>query len=203
MSNYFLDIETTGLDSIKHRVTCIVIVDEQDNVKVFSDESEEKMLKEFSDWLITLKPKKKEDIMDISNTIWAKNMDGFDFPFLRTRMMKYGLNIYNNDKEIEYWFEDINHKLSNNPKTKRKPSLKDTCELLGLDGKLSDGLSAIYMWKWKEYKPKLIVETQDMKRQMARKKLLGDIPNHTLWSKLIDYCVQDAKLVKQIWEKLK
>ncbi len=196
--NKFFDIETEGLDFVKHRITCISIIDERNTVFSFSDESEKKLLEGF----ITYINKCYED-KDTGNSLyglslWAKNCHGFDQPFIEARMLKHGLDfgfryVYRN------MFKDINDLLPINPKTKRVPSLKDTCKLLGLESKFSDGLSKIYMWKWRDYETYISPITKNGRKGGYTQ----TVESRSLRQELIDYCVQDAKLVKQIWERLK
>jgi len=74
----FLDIETTGLYPIVHRVVCIGYARGAD-IEAIIDRDERKMLEQFLDWL---RP---------DDTLVGFNL-GFDYGFLVLRSLKHGLN---------------------------------------------------------------------------------------------------------------
>jgi len=74
----FLDIETTGLYPIVHRIVCIACIREVEKVAII-DRDERRLLTEFLEFIQT------------GNTMIGFNLN-FDYGFLVMRCMKYGLD---------------------------------------------------------------------------------------------------------------
>lgn len=84
MIRIFLDISTTGLNAYKHRIGCISVNLERQTFS-FCDKDEQKMLKQFVDFL-TNQIAKNEKI-----SIYSFRTNEFVVPFLKTRLMKHNL----------------------------------------------------------------------------------------------------------------
>jgi len=164
----FWDIETTGLDYTKDRITCIAMVDmEKSNPGwVFCHEDERLLLEAF---LKTLK-----SFGDCRLYGW--NVYKFDLPFVLARCMHHNLDAYFFLNECMH--EDLKNVCPINPKEKRKLSLDEFAKFLGIKGKTLSGLDAVYLWEMR------VFNYPDMIKMLE------------------DYCLNDAKLVREIFEKI-
>lgn len=146
-NNLYLDIETTGLNWTKHRITCIGIK-HQGKTEVFIDESEEIVLTNFFYFF-------KFNIGNISQIV-TKNGEMFDIPFIVARyLLKCG------DNEIYDTFMNFKH-FDIHLITKGWVKLDDMAKILKIEGKSGNGLKAIALWHANRYEELIEYNKQDL-----------------------------------------
>lgn len=132
------DIETTGLNPLVNRITCICAKDRDGNVFMLSDMNEGKILKDFYDFILNHHP-------DIFYFL-TKNGKGFDLPFIIFRtMVNVDLGELNMSIKTILSLTSYDH-LDLQEITKKRVSLEDLAIILGVDGKLGTGENAIKLW---------------------------------------------------------
>lgn len=126
------DIETTGLDPMKSRITCICARDSEGREFCFSENEEKAILKDFS--LLF-------ESNQIISLVSANGRD-FDLPFILVRAFLNGFDYSPFQKIIEVVHFDIINDI-----TQRKISLNNLARLYGFPMKNGNGLQAIELWK--------------------------------------------------------
>ncbi len=83
LHSVILDIETTGLDPFSDRIVVIGVLKGKD-VRVFTDEEESKILRDFYDYILD-----DEDPLR-TQVLIGYNIQNFDIPFITARTLKWG-----------------------------------------------------------------------------------------------------------------
>ncbi len=78
-----LDIETTGLDPFTDRIVAIGVKRGRD-VRIFTDEEESKILRDFYDYILDEKDPLRTQVLV------GYNIQNFDIPFITARTLKWG-----------------------------------------------------------------------------------------------------------------
>lgn len=185
MTILFLDLETTGLGAYQDRITCIGYClfnteTKEEKYDCIFNEDESMLLADFLQ--VVIRDKKPDKII-------AWNGNNFDFPFIKTRVMKNDLlQMY--EKEVGYPIEEDCRELfpeSSFPppewsrekygnkaqRQKRRPSLTEAADFLNIkEQKNGTGPEAIMLFDQKKFK------------------------------ELQEYCIQDVRVLVAIWKKL-
>ncbi|XRP97803.1 ribonuclease H-like domain-containing protein (plasmid) [Methanocaldococcus sp. 16A] len=137
MVSAVIDLETNGTNPLEHRIIAIgVKIVETGETKVFSDYSEERVLKEF--WEFVRKKRVKKLI--------GFNINNFDWQFIKLRSLKYGIKIKHFRKYKERI--DLRQILNSNPYAKGR--LDDYSRFFGLE--VHDSITGKDVPKlWEEY----------------------------------------------------
>lgn len=125
------DIETTGLNPLHERITCICAKVNGGNEYRGSHTNEKGLIKDFLNFLIS----EKADIL-----ISANGKD-FDLPFIFTRAYISGIGI----EEIDY-LKNVEHFDIINDITDRKISLNNLARIYGFQLKSGNGFDAIKLF---------------------------------------------------------
>ncbi len=144
----FLDIETTGLNPVDHKITCIAAKIGKDKF-LMADNNESDLLNKFGLWCINL------DHKICKSVLVTKNGKMFDLPFLAYRIVGI-LGILSN-KQLDDMVNLCGFILESPPThiphfdlqevCKSRVSLDDMANLYGLETKSSTGLQAIQWFK--------------------------------------------------------
>jgi len=129
-----LDIETTGLNPINHKITCICAKTNDANYFYKCSTNEYAILIHFYCWIIN-----KKDYIIIT-----KNGKQFDIPFIISR------SVLTIDGRFHVLIDIFKH-IDIQEVTKKRISLDDMATLLKLSNKSADGLQAIKWFKEKKY----------------------------------------------------
>lgn len=130
------DIETTGLDPINSRITCICAKTPEGEEFKFCNCEEKETIKDFL---------KLFDLYDIVSLVSANGKD-FDIPFILDRAYILGLDFKPKVEEItnKPHFDVVNDICS------KKISLNNLAKLYGFPVKTGNGLEAIKLWNEKK-----------------------------------------------------
>ena len=131
------DIETTGLNPLKDRITCICTKTDDGGECKFAGDQEKTILTDF------LYLFKKDHYVSL---ISANGRD-FDLPFIFIRCLINGINYDDELKKLN----DIVHFDVINDITDRRISLNNLARLYGFNVKTGNGLRAIELWKQQKY----------------------------------------------------
>jgi predicted PolB exonuclease-like 3'-5' exonuclease len=116
---FIYDLETSGLEPFEHRILCISMIDvETKEEKTFSGEDEQKFLQEFWEFV-----KGAEQLIGYNN-------HNFDFPFLITRTLFYGVKVDKHINQVDLRKESNGFWTSYKQKVKGK--LSDWAEKFGM-----------------------------------------------------------------------
>ena len=142
MTKYILDIETNGLDSIKDRITCITLLEINNDIPTsFYGENEKNILEQFWNSI-----KSAEEIIYF-------NGDGFDLPFLIKRSLINNVRISDNFSKIKFidLRKTVNSFFSSYNKYE-KGSLNDWANILNIEIKTENGLKMLEFYEKKNWK---------------------------------------------------
>jgi len=126
------DIETTGLDPVTSRITCICAKDSAGNEHLFSDKDEKKIIHDF---IMLFKSN------DFVSLVSANGKD-FDVPFIFIRAFLNGF-----DNSVFKEISDTVHFDVINDISKKKVSLNNLARLYNFPIKSGNGLQAIEYWQ--------------------------------------------------------
>ena len=127
MKYIVLDIETTGLDPITKKITCICAKTDKNDGFKFASKDEKEILSKFANWLSGKK-----------GTLLTKNGLMFDIPFIIVRSAINKMDKLNCLLDFEQ--EDIQ------TYTQGRVKLDDMALLLGTTNKIGDGCNAIKLF---------------------------------------------------------
>ena len=142
MKDIIFDIETTGLNPLKDRITAIGIKTNNDEL-IFTDSKEERIIKSFWRYLKRFKE---------FRLIGFNNFE-FDNSFIIIRSMKFRINVL----DINYKSIDLRRKLFNGNKYK-KGTLDDFSKLVKYTPKYNGYCAAHIPLLWKEGKIDELIE---------------------------------------------
>ena len=129
-----IDIETTGLNGVLDRITCISLLDyETDRIDSFMDEDEKLILTQFWDYFNEL------------DTLVGYNLDDFDIPFIIKRSLVNHIKI----KKISPIIDVM--KIVNSYKYRSLGKLDDWSFVLTGEKKEEDGKKCIEYYENKEW----------------------------------------------------
>jgi len=138
-----LDIETSGLDSIFNRITCISVLwtdEEKENIVSFYGESEKLLLQQF--WIAI----KSADVLI------GFNSDSFDLPFIIKRSLINNVSISDNFKNIKSFdLRRIVNSFFRSYSKYSKVSLRDWADVLLIDTKTEDGKAMVEYYNQKKW----------------------------------------------------
>jgi uncharacterized protein YprB with RNaseH-like and TPR domain len=144
--NLILDIETSGLNPLFDRITCIGVVGDDNKPMVFYGEDEKKLLQDF--WAYLKKVSGSDGILYSNDiTIVGFNVYKFDIRFIHIRSMVN--NVYAS-KKLKKNFIDLQYELACY-NTQVKGTLNDYLETIG-EEKNGNGLRAIELFEKRDWK---------------------------------------------------
>jgi len=133
MKEIVFDIETTGLNPLNSRITCICAKVIGGDAFYSYKNNEKELILDFIEWL------KKEKVSKLIST----NGRDFDLPFIFMRSFTWGFEY----KDISFLKWDIKHFDLINDITNRKISLNNLARLYGFELKNGNGLKAIKLFQ--------------------------------------------------------
>jgi uncharacterized protein YprB with RNaseH-like and TPR domain len=140
MAKYVLDIETSGLNPMENRVTCISVVDTETNVvATFCLENEKVMLIQFWNYL---RETQAEEVITF-------NGDDFDLPFLYKRSLINSVKVIPKLKNLDlrkevnsFWY---------NYKKHTEGKLRDWAAILGFQTETEDGEHMVELYEQRDW----------------------------------------------------
>ena len=170
VSDIVFDIETTGLKSTEHRITCIGIKTKDKEI-ILLDQSEKKVLEMF--WTFVRQTS--------CVRLVGFNSKSFDVPFLVARSALHKVSVV----DIRWCHIDLRKELTGSPFEKGK--LDDFAALVGMNklldgnGQKVDGKEAIVYWETHQYeklKKYLLEDIRITWALLERLKHIGWITNN-------------------------
>jgi DNA polymerase elongation subunit (family B) len=127
-----IDIETTGLSPLKHRVTCIGYSDEDGLINTITNQNEAELIEMFLYQIVQYR----------NETLITYNGKSFDIPFILIRAYFSGIPVEQSGFLSRMKHYDIMKDYFN-----KFISLENALKWFGIEPKSGNGLKAIQLWE--------------------------------------------------------